>query len=90
ANGDIFTLNVSDYLMGKDFDTFIIPAMRIIVDFSLDEPMVGVNSSGQSDNPSSPHYDDGIGAWMKGSYIPFPFKDEAVQARYHDVLVLRP
>ncbi|MGD0210794.1 MAG: penicillin acylase family protein [Desulfomonilia bacterium] len=90
APGDDFTLNVSNYLMGKDFDTFIIPAMRIIVDFSRDEPMVGVNSSGQSDNPSSPHYDDGIKAWLKGSYIPFPFKEDAVRDQYHEVLVLTP
>ena len=90
APGDIFTLNVSAYTMGKDFDTWLIPAMRIIVDFSRDEPMLGVNSSGQSDNPSSPHYDDGIRAWRKGTYIPFPFKEDAVRNQYRDVLVLTP
>jgi acyl-homoserine-lactone acylase len=76
--------------MGRDFDTWLIPAMRIIVDFSLDEPMYGVNSSGQSDNPSSPHYADGITAWRRGEYLPFPFRDEAIHARYKDVLVLTP
>jgi hypothetical protein len=30
--------------MGRDFDTWLIPAMRIIVDFSLDEPMFGVTA----------------------------------------------
>ncbi|HWR68836.1 MAG TPA: penicillin acylase family protein [Desulfomonilia bacterium] len=90
APGDYFTLNVSGYMMGRDFDTWLIPAMRIIVDFSLDEPMYGVNSSGQSDNPSSPHYADGITAWRRGEYLPFPFRDEAIHARYKDVLVLTP
>jgi acyl-homoserine-lactone acylase len=90
APGDIFTLNVSAYTMGRDFDTWLIPAMRIVVDFSLDEPMVGVNSSGQSDNPSSPHYDDGIKTWRNGEYIPFPFKENAVKAQYREVLVLTP
>jgi len=62
----------------------------MIVDFSKDEPMLGVNSSGQSDNPSSPHYDDGINAWRRGEYIHFPFREEAVKAQYREVLVLTP
>jgi acyl-homoserine-lactone acylase len=90
APGDIFTLNVSQYTMGENFDTWLIPEMRIIVDFSQDEPMYGVNSSGQSDNPSSPHYDDGINAWRRGEYIRFPFREEAVKAQYREVLVLTP
>ncbi|HXK47683.1 MAG TPA: penicillin acylase family protein [Deltaproteobacteria bacterium] len=90
ASGDYFTLNVSGYMMGRDFDTWLIPAMRIVVDFSQEEPMFAVNSSGQSDNPSSPHYDDGIAAWRSGSYIPFPFGEEAIRERYTDVLHLRP
>jgi len=90
APGDIFTLNVSAYTMGQDFDTWLIPAMRIIVDFSKEEPMVGVNSSGQSDNPSSPHYDDGIKTWRNGEYVPLPFKEEALKAQYREVLVLTP
>jgi acyl-homoserine-lactone acylase len=90
AGGDIFTLNVSAYMMGKDFNTWLIPSMRMIIDFSQEEPMLAVNSSGQSDNPSSPHYDDGIKAWRDGKYIPFPFKDAAVKDQYQDVLQLSP
>lgn len=90
APGDHFTLNVSNYLMGKDYHTWIIPSKRLIVDFSLDEPMVAVNSSGQLDNPSNPHYDDGIQAWREGAYIRFPFGDEAVKDQYQDVLTLHP
>jgi acyl-homoserine-lactone acylase len=78
------------YMMGKDFNTWIIPSMRMIIDFSQDEPMLAVNSSGQSDNPSSPHYDDGIKTWREGKYIPFPFKEAAVNAQYKDVLQLIP
>ena len=90
APGDLFTLNVSAYTMGRDFDTWLIPSMRMIVDFSREEPMLAVNSSGQSDNPSSPHYDDGIAAWRAGLYIPFPFQVAAIKAQYKDVLVLHP
>jgi acyl-homoserine-lactone acylase len=64
--------------------------MRMIIDFSQEDTMISVNSSGQSDNPSSPHYDDGIQAWRDGKYIPFPFKDDAVKAQYKDVLRLIP
>ena len=90
APGDFSTLNVSACMMGKDFDTWLIPSMRMIVDFSLEEPMFAVNSSGQSDNPSSPHYDDGITAWREGKYIPFPFQEAAIQSRYTDMLRLVP
>lgn len=74
AGGDHDTLNASAYRWGESFDTWLIPAMRIIVDFGRDEPLVGLNSSGQSGNPASPHYADGIDAWMKGQYMSFPFK----------------
>ncbi|MCF6752378.1 penicillin acylase family protein [Pseudomonas stutzeri] len=74
AGGDHSTLNVSAYHWGEGFDTWLIPAMRIIVDFNQAEPMLGLNSSGQSGNPASPHYADGIDAWMKAQYLSFPFQ----------------
>ncbi|MDF5812878.1 penicillin acylase family protein [Pseudomonas aeruginosa] len=67
AGGDHTTLDVSAYGWGQDFDTWLIPAMRLIVDFGQSEPMIGVNSSGQSGNPASPHYADGIDAWLRGA-----------------------
>ena len=90
APGDHTTLNVSAYRIGRDFGTWLIPAMRIIVDFGLNEPMYAMNSSGQSDNPSSSHYDDAIPAWLKGDYIPMPFAEEAVKKKYDKVLTLSP
>ncbi len=90
GQGDIFTLNVSMYMMGLDFKTWLIPSMRLVVDFSREEPMSAVNSSGQSDNPSSPHYEDGIKAWRDGIYLPFPFKQDAINGQYRDVLRLTP
>jgi len=90
AQGDMFTLNVSMYMMGLDFKTWLVPSMRMVVDFSREEPMKAVNSSGQSDNPSSPHYDDGIRAWRDGTYFPFPFRKDAIEGQYRDVLLLNP
>ncbi|MGX5218440.1 penicillin acylase family protein [Pseudomonas segetis] len=82
AGGDHSTLNVSAYHWGQDFDTWLIPAMRIAVDFGLDEPFYGVNSSGQSGNPASDHYADGIDAWLKGQYMSFPFKSQNIDKVY--------
>src|SRR3990167_6458460 len=67
AGGDHSTLNVSAYNWGQNFDTWLIPAMRIVVDFGREEPLIGLNSSGQSGNPASKHYADGIDAWLKDS-----------------------
>ncbi|WP_434458425.1 penicillin acylase family protein [Stutzerimonas urumqiensis] len=82
AGGDHSTLNVSAYHWGMDFDTWLIPAMRLIVDFGREEPMLALNSSGQSGNPASPHYADGIDAWLNGQYMSFPFKPENLDAVY--------
>lgn len=76
AGGDFATLNVAAARWGSSFDAWLIPSARLIVDFGRDEPMLAVNSSGQSGNPSSPHYADGIEAWLKGQYLSFPFKVE--------------
>ncbi len=82
AGGDHSTLNVSGYHWGESFDTWLVPAMRLIVDFGEEEPMRALNSSGQSGNPASPHYADGIDAWLKGGYQVFPFKPENLDGVY--------
>lgn len=73
---------MSAYNWGQDFDTWLIPAMRLVVDFGQSEPMIGVNSSGQSGNPASPHYADGIDAWLKGRYVSFPFQPQNLDRAY--------
>jgi acyl-homoserine-lactone acylase len=90
ASGDYTTLNVSGYHVAQDFDTWLIPEMRIIADFSRDEPFFAVNSSGQSGNPASPHYDDGIDAWREGTYHPIPFKNENIEKQYDRIFRLLP
>lgn len=82
AGGDHGTLNVSAYRWGQDFDAWLVPAMRIVVDFAREEPMFGLNSTGQSGNPASAHYKDGIDAWLEGRYMSFPFKAENLNKTY--------
>jgi acyl-homoserine-lactone acylase len=90
APGDHTTLNVAGYHIGEDFDVWLIPSMRLIVDFGAEEPLTGINSTGQSDNPASPHYADGIEAWMNGEYHRFPFREENIRRQYTGTLILVP
>lgn len=90
APGDHTTLNAAAYYPGKNFNVWLIPEMRVIVDYGSDEPLIGINSSGQSDNPASPHYDDGVKAWYEGKYKDFPFKEENISKVYTKTLTLLP
>ncbi|WP_162925903.1 penicillin acylase family protein [Isoalcanivorax indicus] len=90
AGGNHNTLNVAGYPLGRDFAVHSIPAMRMVVDFAAEEPLQLVNSGGQSGNPASPHYDDGIEVWLGWQNRTLPFGRDAVQAHYNRLLVLRP
>ena len=77
AGGDHTTLNMAAYNLGAgDFEATVIPAMRMIIDFGQIEPMMAQNSTGQSSNPASPHYADGIDPWLKGQYLSFPMQPQ--------------
>ncbi len=90
ASGDVHTLNVTTFAWGQDFDTWCIPAMRMVVDFGLAEPAAFVSVPGQSGNPSSPHYADMIPLFLEGKNHPMPFRSENIAKQYIDVLVLEP
>lgn len=76
AGGDHTTLNTAAFAWGKDFNTTRAPSMRFIVDFSQSEPLMGQNGTGQSGNPASPSYLNGIDAWLKGQYIGLPMQPQ--------------
>ena len=90
AGGDGHTVNVSLSEWGSNFDVIEIPAMRLVVDFGLNEPARLIVPHGQSGNPSSPHYDDMLPYWLNGKNHPLPMGEGAVKAQYRDVLVLMP
>jgi len=90
AGGSFTTVNVAGYNLAKNFDVWLIPEMRIVVDFSKEEPLIAINSTGQSDNPVSPHYEDGIHAWREGRYQPFPFKKDNIEKQYSKILTMLP
>jgi acyl-homoserine-lactone acylase len=82
AGGDHTTLNASGYRWGQDFDAVQASTLRLIVDFSQQEPMMGQNGAGQSGNPASPNYADGIEPWLKGQYLSIPMQPENFERAY--------
>jgi len=76
AGGDHTTLNTSAFAWGQDFNTSVAPTLRLIVDFSQTEPLMGQGGSGQSGNPSSPYYLNGLDAWSKGQYQSLPLQPQ--------------
>jgi acyl-homoserine-lactone acylase len=92
AGDDHNTLNVSGSQVGSGkFDVETVPAMRLVVDFSLAEPVQLVIAGGQSDDPASAHYADGIPLYLSLKNRVMAFNDvQARHAQYKDVLVLQP
>jgi acyl-homoserine-lactone acylase len=82
AGGDHTTLNASGYRWGQDFEAVQASTLRIIVDFSQIEPMMGQNGAGQSGNPASPNYADGVEPWLKGQYLSIPMQPENFERAY--------
>ncbi|AZG87833.1 penicillin acylase family protein [Pseudomonas syringae pv. pisi str. PP1] len=82
AGGDHTTLNVSGFEWGKGFDARMAPGLRMIVDFSLVEPMTGLISTGQSGNPASPYYANSIEPWQKGQYQSIPVQQQNYEKGY--------
>jgi acyl-homoserine-lactone acylase len=90
AGGDTHSVNVAAFAWGENFDAVVIPAMRMLVDFSLEEPMSVVTVPGQSGNPSSSHYSDMIRLFLNRRGHPMPFRRENVEKQYPDVLRIVP
>ncbi len=82
TGGDHTTLNASGFHWGQDFNAAVVPAMRIIVDFAQQEPMMAQNAAGQSGNPASPYNANGIDPWMKGLYMSVPMQPENFEKAY--------
>ena len=82
AGGDHTTLNAAPYNLGQDFATTQVQAMRMIVDFGQVEPMMGQGGIGQSGNPASPYYANGIDPWLKAQYLSFPMQPQNFDKAY--------
>ncbi len=91
APGSTNTVNVAGYTIGDSFKVWNVPAMRLIVDFSQSEPLYLINSGGQSGNPASAHYADGIELYLSGRNRRMAFHDELLlNQQFSQKLILRP
>ncbi|MGH8380943.1 penicillin acylase family protein [Pseudomonas sp.] len=82
SGGDHSTLNLTAYAWGKDFNAQLAPSLRMVVDFGQIEPLQLQSSSGQSGNPASPHFADGLDAWFKGRYMSLPLQPQNFDRAY--------
>ncbi|QBZ88337.1 penicillin acylase family protein [Pseudomonas viciae] len=82
AGGDATTLNTAAFAWGEDFNTTLAPAMRFIVDFGQPEPLMIQGGTGQSDNPASANYVNGLDPWIKGQYQNLPLQPQNFDRAY--------
>lgn len=90
APGSPNTVNVAGYTVGENFDVWNVPAMRMIVNFAEPEPLQILITGGQSGNPGSPHFTDGIDLFLSGRNRVMPLAPETAHAHFAKVLSLEP
>ncbi|ANY87901.1 MULTISPECIES: penicillin acylase family protein [Pseudomonas] len=82
AGGDFSTLALTPYAWGERFDTHLPASARMIVDFGQAEPLQVLTSNGQSGNPASRHYSDGLDAWLQGRFMSLPLQQQNFSRAY--------
>ena len=82
SGGDHNTLNPAPYTWGQDFNATQVSALRMIIDFGQTEPMMGQGGIGQSGNPASPNYANGIDPSLKAQYLSFPMQPQNFEKVY--------
>jgi penicillin amidase len=73
--GDGFTVNNT----GNDAAQLVGASFRLIADLSDWDRSLGVNTPGQSGDPSDPHYRDLAELWMNGKYFPVLYSREKIE-----------
>lgn len=65
-------------------------SFRMVVDLGDWDAAVGINTPGQSGDPSSPHYRDLFPLWANDRYFGVPFSSARVRASAESVSILTP
>ena len=63
---------------------------RMVCDVGNWDACVTINSTGQSGNPNSPHYQDLFPLWARDEYVPLLYSDDAVAQAVEAILTLSP
>ncbi len=91
VGGDGETVNQADITAHFPPDPVeIIASCRMIIDVGEWDNSVSVLPGGQSGNPASPHYADGLLDWRNGRYHPILFAREKIEASTENILLLLP
>ncbi|MDF1545185.1 MAG: penicillin acylase family protein [bacterium] len=80
--GTAGTLNASFFRITDDynFETFVAPSWRMVIDFSDSSTAEFVLPAGNSGNPASPYFSNFIDDWRQGKYWTVPSDYERVKA----------
>ena len=88
--GDSTTVNKTTNDLRRPYATSEAASYRQILDIGAWDASLGVNITGQSGHPRSPHYFDQNRLWRQGEYRPLPFTRAAVEAATVSQLELVP
>ncbi len=80
VGGDSMTVNKTTTDLRRPYATSEAASYRQILDVGAWDASLGVNTTGQSGHPRSPHYFDQNRLWRQGEYRPLPFTRGAVEA----------
>ena len=83
-------VDANGYDASQGFAVNWAPSMRMVVDLGDLDRSRWVNQTGASGHPFSPHYDDQVGAWVKGETYAWPFTEKAVRKADAEELRLVP
>jgi penicillin amidase len=78
--GTGYVLNANSFSHDEPFAVVSGPEYRLVVDLGDLDGATTVLTTGESGLPGSPHYDDMVDPWVRGSYLPLPFSPAAVEA----------
>jgi penicillin amidase len=91
VGGDGMTVNQAD--IAPHFPpepVTIIASCRLIMDVGEWDNSLSVLPGGQSGNPTSSHYEDGLLDWRDGRYHPFLFSRSQIEEATDKILILKP
>jgi penicillin amidase len=88
--GDSTTINKTTNDLRRPYATSEAASYRLILDIGAWDASLGVNITGQSGHPRSPHYFDQNTLWRQGQYRSLPFTRGAVEAATVSQLELVP
>ena len=88
--GDSMTVNKTTTDLRRPYATSEAASYRQILDIGAWDRSLGVNTTGQSGHPRSPHYFDQNPLWRQVAYRPLPFTRSAVDAATVSQLELVP